>query len=220
MEESCFHSHHSCAPSPLSLPLQTGIHFYQFLLYPVGFLNLFFFTTSHHMQDLISMTRDQTCTPCSESSKSQLDHQESPPVGFCMQEEVNFKMCIYYLFNPLFHTMTHLAGLCWQIFPHQYREISYSFYSWKLFYCMLLLLLSRFSRVRLYATPQMAAHQALLSLGFSRQEHWSGGFTVWIYRNLFNQFPFDRHFKGFQTFTTANNATINYLDFSHVNICL
>ena len=39
---------------------------------------------------------------------------------------------------------------------------------------LLLLLLSRFSRVRLCATPQMAAHQAPLSLGFSRQEHWSG----------------------------------------------
>ena len=39
---------------------------------------------------------------------------------------------------------------------------------------MLLLLLSRFSRVRLCATPEMAAHQAPLSLGFSRQKHWSG----------------------------------------------
>ena len=38
----------------------------------------------------------------------------------------------------------------------------------------MLLLLSRFSRVRLCATPQTAAHQAPLSLGFSRQEHWSG----------------------------------------------
>ena len=38
----------------------------------------------------------------------------------------------------------------------------------------LLLLLSRFSRVWLRATPETAAHQALLSLGFSRQEHWSG----------------------------------------------
>ena len=37
-----------------------------------------------------------------------------------------------------------------------------------------LLLLSRFSRVRLCATPEMAAHQAPPSLGFSRQEHWSG----------------------------------------------
>ena len=39
---------------------------------------------------------------------------------------------------------------------------------------LLLLLLSRFSCVRLCATPQTAAHQAPLSLGFSRQEHWSG----------------------------------------------
>ena len=39
---------------------------------------------------------------------------------------------------------------------------------------LLLLLLSRFSRVWLSATPETAAHQAPLSLGFSRQEHWSG----------------------------------------------
>ena len=38
---------------------------------------------------------------------------------------------------------------------------------------LLLLLLSRISRVGLCATPQMAAHQAPSSLGFSRQEHWS-----------------------------------------------
>ena len=39
---------------------------------------------------------------------------------------------------------------------------------------LLLLLLSHFSHVRLCATPETAAHQALLSLGFSRQEHWRG----------------------------------------------
>jgi len=39
---------------------------------------------------------------------------------------------------------------------------------------LLLLLLSHFSRVWLCATPQTAAHQTPLSLGFSRQEHWSG----------------------------------------------
>jgi len=43
--------------------------------------------------------------------------------------------------------------------------------TWKL---TLLLLLSRFSPVRLCATPQTAAHQAPASLGFSRQDHWSG----------------------------------------------
>ena len=39
---------------------------------------------------------------------------------------------------------------------------------------LLLLLLSRFSHVRLCATPWTAAPQAPPSLGFSRQEHWSG----------------------------------------------
>ena len=38
----------------------------------------------------------------------------------------------------------------------------------------LLLLLSRFSRVRLLATPRTAAYQAPPSMGFSRQEYWSG----------------------------------------------
>ena len=39
---------------------------------------------------------------------------------------------------------------------------------------LLLLLLSHFSHVRLCVTPWKAAHQAPQSLGFSRQEHWSG----------------------------------------------
>ena len=43
--------------------------------------------------------------------------------------------------------------------------------SWK---SLLLLLLSRFSCVRLCATPKTAAHQGTPSQGFSRQEHWSG----------------------------------------------
>ena len=34
--------------------------------------------------------------------------------------------------------------------------------------------LSCFSHVRLCVTPEMAAHQVPPSLGFSRQEHWSG----------------------------------------------
>ena len=43
-----------------------------------------------------------------------------------------------------------------------------------LLYINSLLLLSHFSRVRLCATPEMTAHQVPPSLGFSRQEHWSG----------------------------------------------
>ena len=39
---------------------------------------------------------------------------------------------------------------------------------------VLLLLLSHISCVRLCATPYTAAHQAPLSMGFSRQEYWIG----------------------------------------------
>ena len=39
---------------------------------------------------------------------------------------------------------------------------------------VLLLLLSCFSRVRLCSTPWTAAYQASPSMGFSKQEHWSG----------------------------------------------
>ena len=48
-------------------------------------------------------------------------------------------------------------------------------------YLLLLLLLSRFSRVRLCATPQTAAHQAPLSLGFSRQEYGFSSSHVWMW---------------------------------------
>ena len=41
-------------------------------------------------------------------------------------------------------------------------------------HCSSSCLLSCFSCVRLCTTPEMAAHQAPQSLGFSRQEHWSG----------------------------------------------
>ena len=57
--------------------------------------------------------------------------------------------------------------------PPFYPSFS-SFSSPLLLLLLLLLLLSRFSRVQLCATPWTAAHQAPLSMGFSRQEYWSG----------------------------------------------
>ena len=42
------------------------------------------------------------------------------------------------------------------------------------YYLMNVLLLNHFSHVRLCATPWTAAFQAPPSLGFSRQEYWSG----------------------------------------------
>ena len=50
------------------------------------------------------------------------------------------------------------------------KSVSFSFLYYRLNHMklLLLLLLSHFSRVRLCATPEMAAHQASPSLGFSR----------------------------------------------------
>ena len=55
--------------------------------------------------------------------------------------------------------------------PQFYIQILHTTYVYML---LLLMLVSCFSRVRLCATPQRAAHQAPPPLGFSRQEHWSG----------------------------------------------
>ena len=58
-----------------------------------------------------------------------------------------------------------------------------------------MLLLSRFSRVRLCATPWTAAHQAPPSLGFSRQEDWSGlPFPSPMHACMLSHFSRDRLF--------------------------
>ena len=60
----------------------------------------------------------------------------------------------------------------WQIFGETIGTVTdFIFFGSRI---TVLLLLRRFSRVRLCATPQIAAYQAPPSLGFSRQEHWSG----------------------------------------------
>ena len=69
--------------------------------------------------------------------------------------------------DPGSHSSYHLS----QCLLPQQREMS-TFLDVLLL--LLLLLLSHFSHVRLCATPEMAAHQAPPSLGFSRQEHWNG----------------------------------------------
>ena len=40
--------------------------------------------------------------------------------------------------------------------------------------CVCMCVLSHISFVQLFATPWTVAHQAPLSMGFSRQEYWSG----------------------------------------------
>ena len=72
--------------------------------------------------------------------------------------------------------------------PSPQRALSFSLFK----IILLLLLLSHFSRVRLCVTPWMAAHQAPLSLEFSRQEYWSGlpfPYYWYVYSNSFIFMP-------------------------------
>ena len=61
-------------------------------------------------------------------------------------------------------------NLFWQLpVPTSGSFVCLSIYSYKVIVFRLAMLLSQFSRVRLYATPETAAQQAPPSLGFSRQ---------------------------------------------------
>ena len=57
---------------------------------------------------------------------------------------------------------------------HENRNNAIPMFQLAVYRMLLLLLLSHFSRVRLPATPWIAAYQAPLSVGFSKQEYWSG----------------------------------------------
>ena len=73
--------------------------------------------------------------------------------------------------------------ICIWILKNDYRFFYYNLalviYRVLLFFCWPIMIqwywvLSCFSHVRLSATPWTVAHQAPLSMGFSRQEYWSG----------------------------------------------
>ena len=79
-----------------------------------------------------------------------------PPLS-CMTYFKMYKICMKIIYEMIKRRMS------WQIWSKE------SYHKNKM-----LLLLSCFSHVRLCATPETAAHQASPSLGFFRQEHWSG----------------------------------------------
>ena len=80
--------------------------------------------------------------------------------------------CMSSLKKSLFRSSPNFVISCF--FDIKLYELFIYFDINPLLVMLLLLLLSRFSRVPLCVTPETAAHQAPLSLGFSRQEHWSG----------------------------------------------
>ena len=91
----------------------------------------------------------------------------------------NFSVCKYLKKLFIHKFLTHLLffflifiGL-WSCYYNLYENDAL-FHNYILEKALLLLLLSRFSRVRLCATPWTAAYQVPPSMGSSRQEYWSG----------------------------------------------
>ena len=68
------------------------------------------------------------------------------------------------VFPNINETLTHWSGSSENTKQDKYQ----------LFICVYTCMLRRFSRVWLFVTPWTVAHQAPLSMGFSRQEYWSG----------------------------------------------
>ena len=102
---------------------------------------------------------------------------------------ISLQCCVSFCHTTRWISHKYRPLFCWFFFFHLIMKffhpelldmyvakfINFFLYDfWTFLERLLLLLLSRFSRVRLCATPETAAHQAPPSLGFSKQEHWSG----------------------------------------------
>ena len=123
------------------------------------------------------MSISQHCVPSTEMSKPQQAGQSrSLPIVINKVLFIQPFLFIYILPVPGFVTQMEKLISCnrdhtaCKSFKTHYLIL----YRKKMSKLLLLLLLSHFSRVQLCVTPQTSAHQALLPLGFSRQEHWSG----------------------------------------------
>ena len=81
-----------------------------------------------------------------------------------------FSLRIKFICHSVTFTHSHVVYSTYIYVTH--KEIH--MYTNRIAFTVLLLLLSQFSCVRLCATLRTAAHLAPLSMGFSRQEHWSG----------------------------------------------
>ena len=98
----------------------------------------------------------------------------------CQSEVTKMSVKLFHFFVQTFFYLTYKAHMLYHLPFHLYSILSlfphlpsHSALSPRL-HLLLVLLLSRFSRVQLCATPETTANQAPPSLGFSRQEHWSG----------------------------------------------
>ena len=90
-------------------------------------------------------------------------------MGFSRQEYWSGLLCLPPgdLLNPRTEPVSHVSCISrWILYHWGTWEAHVSFIKWKK--------VKLLSRVRLFATPWTVARQVPLSMGFSRQEYWSG----------------------------------------------
>ena len=87
------------------------------------------------------------------------------PVYFTTWRDCRWKMGLGFQTNHGLFIFSVISAYRLNCYPLVYLSLLIHYH---------MLLLSCFSRVRLCSTPKTAAHQAPLSMGFSRQKYWSG----------------------------------------------
>ena len=84
--------------------------------------------------------------------------------------------CWFQVYSTMIQLYTYPHTHSFSYSPYRLSQNSeYSFLCYKVSPCFYLMCVCEsLSHVRLFATPWTVAHQAPLSMGFSRQEYWSG----------------------------------------------
>ena len=135
------------------------------------------------LQDILELTPKKDVLFIIGDWNAKVESQETPGVtgkfGLGIWNEAGQRLIEFcqenalVIANTLFQQHKKRLYTCTSPDGQQRNQIDYILCS-KRWRSSMLLLLSRFSHVRLCATPQTAAHQAPLPMGLSRQEHWSG----------------------------------------------
>ena len=108
--------------------------------------------------------------PISQPVNSRLSWLSESPTVLLKNTDFFILLIMYFYWESLWRSPGIFICMCVCICVCVYLHMC----DWLYINIHMLLLLSRFSHVWLCATPWAAAHQAPPSLGFSRQEHWSG----------------------------------------------
>ena len=110
-------------------------------------------------------------SPALQADSLPLSYQGSPKISLMFPQTTPLHFLCLLWQASFIHIFISTSSIYFSKICFKLKDNCFTTLCW---FLLLLLLLSCVSRVQLCATPQTAAQQAPLSLGFSRREHWSG----------------------------------------------